>query len=615
MLFLFVIMTLVALLGSIALWKVKFEQKKYTGGTTAHGEPAYKYVIGPLALPLRIGGTLALIVLWVGVFLGTTVYFVPEDGYLQYSKKWGGGSMAQGQVVACNGENGPQAEILPPGPHILPPWQFDAESVMNYTVPPGMIGEVSTADGVPLDLKKEMRYAPAWTDLSQFLDATEFLSSGEGYKGDQVTILVPGDYKFHRGLYHVKEAAVTNVEVGHVKVVKANYGEIPVPKTIKTKNIIEVEEPLSKEDLSRAYKEAADLEEQRQLAAGIPEGKVSVRREDLKVKKTKVVLQEVEQEVDDPLVDVGLRGIWRKALKPGEYFLHTGAHEFTKIATMKIRVAYSTEGTTEGDSIGLAPIMVRSKGGFEFPVDVRVVYHIEPTDAPWVVATIRDDDAVLDKVLTPAVRSIFRNLMGRSKALDFVADRELKQREAKELIAKKCAVHGITIDEVLIGRVGDDSTLGALMKTQKDREIALQQQVTLRVQQKAAEQQKELSKTTQEAEEEKSLAKAAYEVQRAQQRKLQAQEDADAKAIEKRVAAAAEADAILAIAKAEADGYLLKVAALGRDTVRTIEALRIIGDKGLRITPNVMVTGGDSGVLGALAGTLLNDMNLSQTTQ
>ena len=360
-----------------------------------------------------------------------------------------------------------------------------------------------------------------------------------------------------------------------------------------------------------AYKEAIELETQRQLATGIPADQVNVKREDVKVKKSKVMLKEVEQEVDDPLVDVGERGIWRKPLIPGEYFMHTKAHEFKDILTMKVRVAYSPEDKKEQDNVALDPIIVRSKDGFEFPVDVRVVYHIEPSDAPWVVATIGDDDYVLDKVMTPAVRSIFRNLMGRSKALDFVADRELKQREAKSLIAKKCAVHGVTVDEVLIGRVGDDATLGALMKTQKDREIAVQQQVTLGVQQKAAEQQKELSKTQQEAEEEKSLAKAAYEVQRAQQRKLQAQEDADAEAIKVKVAAEAEAEKIRTIARAEADGYTMKVTALGRDTVRTIEALRIVGDANLRITPNVMVSGGTEGVVSALAGTLLNNFNVA----
>ena len=249
---------------------------------------------------------------------------------------------------------------------------------------------------------------------------------------------------------------------------------------------------------------------------------------------------------------------------------------------------------------------VRSLDGFEYPMEWRIVYHVEADKAPWVAATLGDDAKIPQKVITPAVRSVSRILSGRSKVLDFYRDLELKQREAFDLISKKCRVDGITIDEVHIGRIGDDATLGELMRTQKDREIAVQEQVTFAVQREAAEQQKELNKTQQEAEEEKTLAAARYEVQRAEERKKQAKIDAEANALKVTIAAEAEAQRLLTIKQAEAKGYEMKVAAIGKKAVAFLEALQLVSDGKIQITPNVMVSGGgSSSSFEALMGTML----------
>jgi hypothetical protein len=51
---------------------------------------------------------------------------------------------------------------------------------------------------------------------------------------------------------------------------------------------------------------------------------------------------------------------------------------------------------------------VRSSDGFTFPVDVRITYKIEAENAPRVVAMIGDNELVLNKLVTPRVRSTFR---------------------------------------------------------------------------------------------------------------------------------------------------------------------------------------------------------------
>jgi uncharacterized membrane protein YqiK len=159
---------------------------------------------------------------------------------------------------------------------------------------------------------------------------------------------------------------------------------------------------------------------------------------------------------------------------------------------------------------------------------------------------------------------------------------------------------GVTITAVRIGNVGDEESLGSLLKTQTDRELAKQEQQTFQEQQKAAEQKKQLTRTTQESEEEKRLATAAYAVKIADEEKRR-----------RIIEAGAEAEAITIRAKAQADAYELIALQIGKSNAALIEVLKIIGERNIQITPRVMVTGGEksaSDATTALVGTMLETM-------
>ena len=156
-----------------------------------------------------------------------------------------------------------------------------------------------------------------------------------------------------------------------------------------------------------------------------------------------------------------------------------------------------------------------------------------------------------------------------------------------------------------IGDVGDKESLGALLKTQTDREIALQEQDTFQEQQRAAEQQKALSRTQQEADEEKRLATAAYSVKVAQEEKRQRIIDAEA-----------EAEQIKLVAQAQADAYELISKVIGPDNAALIEIMKLVASDKIRITPEVMVGSGESsGMTNALMGTILKDMLKAKSPQ
>ena len=312
-----------------------------------------------------------------------------------------------------------------------------------------------------------------------------------------------------------------------------------------------------------------------------------------------VVKSNVGDTVDtiDRLVEKGQRGIWNKPLTEGQYYLNTNAYEVTTVNIRQIKVSYTAqmERGERGKGQPTRSITVRSADGFTFPVDVRMTYQIESHNAPRVVAMIGDDDLVLDKLVTPRVRATFRDNAEKVQALDYVQNRSEQGRQSTTMLKEELAKYGVTVLEISIGDVGDEKSLGLLLKTQTDREIARQEQETFQVQQQAAEKKRDLSKTQQEAEEEKRLATAAYGVKVAEQDK------------QKRIIEAqAEAEMIKVTAEAQAQAYRLVSEVIGSGNAALIEIIKLVAAENVKITPEVMVGGAGAGMSDALMGTILS---------
>jgi regulator of protease activity HflC (stomatin/prohibitin superfamily) len=298
------------------------------------------------------------------------------------------------------------------------------------------------------------------------------------------------------------------------------------------------------------------------------------------------------------LVPVGNRGVWDKSLTEGKYYYNTEAYEVIPIDIRQVKVSYTSEVETGERATGqpMIPITVRSQDGFTFPVDVRVTYRIDPENAPRVVAKIGDDDLILSKVVTPRVRAIFRNNAEKVKALDYVQSRTVQEAQSLKMLTENLAEYGITMLEVSIGEVGDEASLGLLLKTLTDREIALQEQSTFEEQQRAAEKEKDLMRTVQEAEEEKRLATAAYGVKVAEEDKKKVV-----------IAAQAEAEQIALVAEAKAQAYEMISEVVGPQNAALLEIMKLVATDNIQITPDVMVSGSGS-TAEALMGTMLKGM-------
>ncbi|MCA9295470.1 MAG: hypothetical protein KC983_03115, partial [Phycisphaerales bacterium] len=305
----------------------------------------------------------------------------------------------------------------------------------------------------------------------------------------------------------------------------------------------------------------------------------------------------------DTVVEKNQRGIWRDPYPPQKLYLNTKAYEITSVSTKEQTVRYGA-----GGDVDYQEIEVRTSDGFTFPVDVRIEYQITPEDAPNVVARFGGDGESLRSRLTSAVRDIFRNNAENVKALDYVQQRSTQGQTSSRMLQERMHPLGIMIKAVAIGDIGNEETLGNLLKTQKDREIAIQEQLTIQEQQKAAERRKELMKTEQEAMEERRLATAAYEVKIADEEKAKRITEAEA-----------EAESIRIRAEAQAEAYRVVAEQIGPRNAAMLELLKIVGDAGINITPRVMVVGDTGGSsngaaaakeaeTAALIGTMLDRM-------
>ncbi len=508
--------------------------------------------VGMLAFAVRVepraakGGLAigALLVLIAGVLLGS-VQYVGSDQVGIIKKNALGSKLSGGKVIATDGEMGPQADVLPPGWHLWYwPVIYDVETRALIDIPSGQIGLVEARDGQPLDPGQLFAPEVPAAEFKRMLeDPRYFLTDAGGRKGPQSNVLTPGKYRLNTDLFNVTMVDETEVPSAAVAVLKSNFGE---PPTIE-----------------------------------VPAG-------------------EGDQAI--VLAKPGEKGVRAEPLPPGKYPVNTKAYTVVRISTKETIIRFTAEAGRTGQGFEQREINVRTSDGFTFPVDVRIEYKIEPQNAPIVVAKLGTDGEPLLNKLNSAVRAIFRNNAENVKALDYVNQRSQQEAQSLAMIASEMARVGVTVSGVRIGDVGNEETLGNLLTTQRDREIAKQEQITFQEQQKAAEQKKELSKTQQEAEEEKRLATAAYEVQIAQENQRK-----------RIIEAEAEAQAIQIEAEAQAAAYQKIAEQIGKANAALIEVLRVIGERNIQITPKVMVTGTEGSSSAddttiALIGTMLDQM-------
>ena len=402
------------------------------------------------------------IVIILFAFGSTSFAFVPDGHIGHLFRVYGGGPLTDGRIVAANGENGPQAEVFTPGFHtrILLNVIYTVNTTKEeVTIPQGKVGVLTARDGAPL------RSGQAFADPFppkygyQMLDATTFLGNG-GQRGPQLTVLTPGKWRINRYLWDVAEADAKEVKAGYVGVVKSNvYADIDFGT------------------LKAVKPEKCDVITNKEVSAG---------------------------RLEAPIVPVGCIGVWKDSLQPGRYYFPPDAFLITEIDTRAQVWTYA--GGYKRSNIALT---VDSKGeivqtrteedvpvsrdnadravfvkmeGWDVPLELRIVAQVSPAEASCVVAGVGTLKDVEDRVLTPSIRAITRDVAGGTyevteakvdengkpmldndgkpifvtgnrptKVLDLINQRPLIEGEIERRIRPEAQKSCITIREVRLG--------------------------------------------------------------------------------------------------------------------------------------------------------------------
>src|SRR5579859_4185578 len=546
-------------------------------------------------------------------------------------KKFGGHGLEPGRLIALNGEAGYQADTLAPGLHFgLFPWQYRILKVPVTVVPQGEIALVVAADGAAIPAE---RILGRIVECDNFQDARKFLANG-GEKGRQLGILTAGTYRINLALFTVITSATAEehdmaspqlhlhrVEPDMVGIVTTLDGQ-PIEAGEIAGPVIAGHENFQNAQAFLDGNGRRGLQEQILLSGTwnlnpwfvqveqvpmvqIPIGYVGVVISF--VGQAHVDVSGIEFKHGD-LVNAGHKGVWVTPLYPGKHPINTRVMKVELVPTTNIVLNWASRTEAHHYDEKLSSITVRSKDGFAFNLDVAQIIHVGALDAPKVISRVGSMQNLVDHVLQPIVGNYFRNSAQGYTVLDFLSARSQRQIEATEHIRKAIGAYDVQAIDTLIGDINPPAQL---MTTQTDRKIAEEQRKTYEMQEAAQKQRQQLVRQT-------SLADIQHQVVGAEQGVLIAELQANAQVKQAtgeaegtRLRAHGEAEAIRATGSAKAEAYRAGVEALGAQPYTVMQLMQIVGERNVRIVPDVAVSGanGNPGLVDGLLGLMVRSQS------
>ena len=183
----------------------------------------------------------------------------------------------------------------------------------------------------------------------------------------------------------------------------------------------------------------------------------------------------------------------------------------------------------------------------------------------------------------------------------YLQNRHEEQERAEARVRAHLLKYHVDVVNVLICHIHLPEEL---MKTQTEKILAEQRQNMFNAQREAEDKRIQLERTRAHADNQRDLMAATVGVEistkRAEQRKAEGEGEAHYISATGR----AEAEKVRLMGEAQGVAYAEQVNALGPQGVALVEILKVIGEKNVRITPDVMATGGSGDGAGGL-GTLL----------
>ena len=568
-------------------------------------------------------------VVFAPVLLGIVVIGENQVGVV--IKKFARRSLPAGQFIALDGEAGYQADTLPPGLHFgYGFWQFRVAKTPVVVVPQGEIACIVAAAGAPIPSERLLAKVVA---CDSFQDARAFLTAG-GEKGRQLGILTAGTYRINPALFTVITAAtahdhemspeqllVTRIAPDMVGIVTALDGRPIEPGDIAG-GLVHDHDNFQNAQAFLGAGGRRGLQEQVLLSGAwnLNPWFVAVEQVpmlNIPIGSVGVVISFVGLAHEDvsgaafkhgDLVNVGHKGVWVTPLFPGKHPVNTRVMRTELVPTTNIVLNWANRTEAHHYDEKLNSITVRSRDGFAFNLDVSQIIHVGALDAPKVISRIGSMQNLVDHALQPIVGNYFRNSAQHHTVLDFLNARSDRQIEAAAHIRTALAAYDVQAIDTLIG---DITPPVELMKTQTDRKIAEEEKKTYETQELAQRQRQELVKATALANIQQQMVDADQGVRIAELHAQSAIRSASGEAESTRLRAHGEADAIRATGNAKAEAYRAGVEALGAPSYTVMQLMQTVGERGVRIVPDVSVTGaaGTNGLLDSMLALVAREKN------
>jgi uncharacterized membrane protein YqiK len=504
------------------------------------------------------------------------------------------------QFIGSGGQKGPQVEILTPGTYriltnsvdvddqnIVKPGLFTVRLFDATVISENQIGLVEALDGAPLDPRDYVATPVEGHD--NFQDCNEFIRSG-GQRGPQKDILLPGTYYINPLVFKVIPETAKEVKPGEVAVVVSNIGKDP-GEEVRRQMAAKVRERMEREEQQHVSDAAARLDKLDNETRTVSE-----------IQEELMLGDPADRRLDEGaheayVVPEGFRGIQETVVGPGRYYVNTLA-----ITPIVIPTTNQTVEWTAGEMANtFNPFEVISKDGFTMQLEVRVVFRVKPEDAPFMVAKIGSTDRLIQNVMHPLIDSIFRNQASESSAMAYLQNRHEEQERAEARVRAHLLKYHVDVVNVLICHIHLPEEL---MKTQTEKILAEQRQNMYNAQREAEDKRIQLEKIRAQADNQKDLMAATVGVEISGKRAEQRKAEAEGEAHYILATGKAEAEKVRLMGEAQGVAYKEQVNALGPQGVALVETLKVIGEKQVRITPDVMASGGTGDGAGGL-GTLL----------
>lgn len=428
--------------------------------------------------------------------LGTVLWFtfrvyVPEDQCAVLVRKMGK-SLPDDQMVATEpGYAGIQAQPLGPGRYFYNPIVWEAKLHPLTVIPAGNPSTWEWIHTLDERQRNELRagtfkfggefpYVGVVTRKVGLEPAPDqvIVPRDSNVKGVLREVLTPGTYRINPEVFAVELHPSVVIPAGFVGVVTNLFGNDPPDSTPMPGDS-------SDEDASD------DSEERRSFVR--------------------------------PLANPGERGTLRDVLQPGVYFINPKLQKVTLVEIGFNEYSQMKVSETENYRISFP-----SDTGYLIRLGVTVIWGVHPEHAAEIINEFGNVDRVLDKIISPQLRSICRNIGSTYAARDFIqgAKREMFQRAVTEELQRICSgknieillalVHEIEVHAPAEGLSADSEVTEDLKRTIQQSFIAIESQITKAKQREAATVRAQL-------EEEKKKVEIARETIRAETRVMVAQ--------------------------------------------------------------------------------------------